>query len=249
MREEGPETDKLILTGARNDRYGAPELKRRYRIYLLAGLACSMLLHFGIIAVHWISQAMVPAETGKERHLIMTYAELGPPPSIRQSITSPVAIGGISSKQLTFGIPVPVPDIELKAEEQFPTQEELSAAGNVLGEGTGGINIPDSVRAELGGEHLEGITPDVLPLPLTITVPRYPTAALRRKISGTVWVRVLVDERGAVKSANVQKTEAEVLNKAAIEAARKCIFSPGTYRKRPIPAWVTIPIEFRLEED
>jgi protein TonB len=63
-----------------------------------------------------------------------------------------------------------------------------------------------------------------------------------------VWVRVLVDERGAVKSASVLKSDADVLNRSAIEAARKSLFRPGKYRGKPIPVWISIPIEFKLEE-
>jgi len=231
------------------DQYGAVELKKRYRPYLLRGLAISLLLHIMFLGAYWISLRMNHPDSRKENFVIVSYAELGPPPSIHQEITAAVKFGSFAARRVDFGIPIPVPDLELKEEKPFPTQEELSQSGNPAGEGGGNINIPDSVRADFPNDDLEGVTPDVVPVLLTMTVPRYPDIALRQKISGTVWVRVLVDQKGKVTSANVQKSDAEILNQAALEAARKCLFTPGMYRKRTIAAWVSIPIEFKLEQE
>ena len=147
-------------------------------------------------------------------------------------------------------MPVPVPDIELKEDKPFPTVEQLSETGITAGNGNGGgISIPDSVQVSLLGDDLEGITPDTFPVLMKIAVPLYPEPALQKKISGTVWVNVLVDERGSVKSAKTLKSDAGELNQAALDAARKYLFTPGIYRNKPIPVWVSIPIRFRLEGD
>jgi TonB family protein len=120
--------------------------------------------------------------------------------------------------------------------------------GNVAGSGSGGgILIPDSVQADLLGNDLEGVTPDVAPVLMKIVVPQYPESALKKKTSGTVWLNVLVEEKGGVKSVRVLRTDAEELNQAAIQTALKYTFIPGTYRKKPIPVWVSLPIQFRLE--
>jgi TonB family protein len=153
-----------------------------------------------------------------------------------------------SFKDFNYGVPVPVPDIELKEDKPFPTQEQLSQTGNTTGEGAGGgITIPDSVYADALGEDLEGVTPDVFPVLAKIAVPLYPEAAMKKKISGTVWLNVLVDVKGSVKSVRVLKSDAEELNQAAIDAARKYAFTPGLYRNKPIPVWVSIPIEFKFD--
>jgi len=229
--------------------YGAVELKKRYRTFLIRGLAISLAVHCAFVAAYWLTLRLSTRELKGDGYVILSYAELGPPPSIRQEITSAVRFGSLAPRRLDFGTPVPIPNLELKEEKEFPTQEELSQSGNPQGEGGTGINIPDSVRADFPNDDLEGVTPDVAPVLVTMTVPRYPDLALRQKISGTVWVRVLVDQKGAVKSANVQKSDAELLNQAALEAARKCLFTPGIYRKRAIAAWVSIPIEFKLEQE
>ena len=241
--DQSPSAAKL------NQPYGAIDLKKCYRPYLIRGLAISLIVHCAIIGAYWISLRLSAHERKQGNFVILSYTDLGPPPSIHQEITSSVRFGSLSSRKLDFGVPIPIPNFELKAEKEFPTQEELSQSGNPQGEGGDGINIPDSVRADFAGDDMEGVTPDVPPVLLTMTVPRYPELALRQKISGTVWVRVLVDQHGGVKSAAVQKSDAEILNQAALEAARKCLFTPGLYRKRAIAAWVSIPIEFKLEQE
>lgn len=85
--------------------------------------------------------------------------------------------------------------------------------------------IPDSVYADVLGEDLEGVTPDVFPVLAKIAVPLYPEAAMKKKISGTVWLNVLVDAKGSVKSVRVLKSDAEELNQAAIDAAKICVHS------------------------
>lgn len=232
------------------EEYGAKELKRGYRTRFLIGLTLSIVTHTCLVGTYWIWVRSTPPAAEAKNLFIVRYSELGPPPSIQQTLTSNLRISGLSAQRLNFGTPVPVPDVSLKVDNPFPTQEELSQSGNTTGDGSGGgINIPDSVRAEIPGDDLEGVTPDVNPVLLRMAVPRYPDAAIRGKISGTVWVRVLVDQQGAVKSANVQRSDAPVLNQAALDAARRCTFTPGLYRKRTITAWVSIPIEFKLEQD
>ena len=179
---------------------------------------------------------------------IVNYADLGPPPSIQRDILYGSPSAKFSFKDFSYGVPVPVPDIELKEDKPFPTVDQLSETGLTAGNGSGGgISIPDSVQISSLGDDLEGITPDIFPVLMKISVPLYPESALQKKISGTVWVSVLVDERGSVKSAKTLKSDAEELNPAALDAARKYSFTPGIYRNKPIPVWVSIPIRFKFE--
>lgn len=231
-----------------NGPYGAPELKARYRLYLVWGLSLSVLIHGLVVAAYWLSQTVFVTETKMERVLIVRYADLGPPPSLQHELLHGVPSARFSFKDFNYGTPVPVPDIELKEDKPFPTQEQLSQTGNTTGDGTGGgIMIPDSVYADVLGEDMEGVTPDIFPVLAKIAVPLYPAAAMKKKISGTVWLNVLVDVKGSVKSVRVLKSDAEELNQAAIDAARKYAFTPGLYRNKPIPVWVSIPVEFKFD--
>jgi TonB family protein len=228
--------------------YGAPELKRRYRGYVARGLTLSLAVHAVLLSAYWLTQISFFTHADKGHLTILRYADLGPPPSLQHELMHGIPSAKYAFKDFNYGVPVPVPEVELKEDKPFPTQEQLSQTGLVAGEGNGGgITIPDSVRADLLGDDLEGITPDVYPVLMKIAVPQYPEAAMKKKLGGTVWLNVLVDQRGSVKSARVLKSDAEELNQAAIDAARKYAFTPGIYRNKPIPVWVSIPIEFRLE--
>ena len=228
--------------------YGARELKAHYRPYFVRGLILALLVHGVLLSAYWLSQISIFQRSDKGRVFVVRYADLGPPPSLHHELLHGIPSAKYTFKDFNYGTPVPIPEVELKEDKPFPTQEQLSQTGPVAGEGSGGgISIPDSVRADLLGDDLEGITPDVFPVLMKISVPLYPDAAMKKKISGTVWLNVLVDQRGSVKSARVLKSDAEELNQAAIDAARKYAFTPGIYRNKPIPVWVSIPVEFKLE--
>ena len=228
--------------------YGAPELKNLYRGYFSRGLAISIVLHAVLVGLYWAPHFFASSQKEMQGNLIVKYADLGPPPSLQHDLLHGMPSAKFAYKDFSFGVPVPVPDLQVQEEKPFPTVDQLSDMGNVAGNGSGGgISIPDSVQADLLGNDLEGVTPDVAPVLMKIVVPQYPESAMKKKISGTVWLNVLVDEKGGVKSARVLRSEAEELNDAAIQTAKKYSFIPGTYHKKPIPVWVSIPIQFRLE--
>jgi protein TonB len=76
--------------------------------------------------------------------------------------------------------------------------------------------------------------------------PVYPEMARRAQIEGTVIVKVLVGPDGTVKQAVVLQGVNPLLNKSAIEAARRCKFIPGKQRNIPVKAWMALPFNFRL---
>jgi len=77
--------------------------------------------------------------------------------------------------------------------------------------------------------------------------PEYPELARQAGFEGTVRVRVLVDEEGIVVEAELLSSDVwPTIEKAALEAAKKCRFKPATQRSVPVKARVMIPFEFRL---
>lgn len=76
--------------------------------------------------------------------------------------------------------------------------------------------------------------------------PEYPEMARRAALEGTVMVKVLVGPDGTVRDAIVIQGVNPLLNKAAIEAARRCKFIPGKQRNIPVKAWMALPFTFRL---
>jgi len=77
--------------------------------------------------------------------------------------------------------------------------------------------------------------------------PNYPALARDAGIEGTVAIKVLVDERGKVVSAEVLQSDVTTaMNNAALEAVRKCRFRPAKQRTIAVKAYVMVPFTFQL---
>ena len=77
-------------------------------------------------------------------------------------------------------------------------------------------------------------------------VPAYPPIAKGARASGTVVVRVVVDEAGRVESAEAVSGH-PLLQQAAVEAARQARFSPTLLSGQPIKVSGTITYNFALQ--
>ncbi len=77
--------------------------------------------------------------------------------------------------------------------------------------------------------------------------PDYPALARMSRLEGTVLLKVRVGRDGLVKEVQIVQGVHPTLNKAAIEAAYRCRFSPGTQREQPVPVWMGLPFRFRLD--
>ena len=84
------------------------------------------------------------------------------------------------------------------------------------------------------------------PEPIRRVAPKYPDAANKAELEGTVWVRIWVDKQGKARKAVVMKSDAEVFNQPAIDAAMQWVFSPAMMKKGPVSVWVEVPFNFRL---
>ncbi|KFN43769.1 energy transducer TonB [Arenimonas metalli] len=95
---------------------------------------------------------------------------------------------------------------------------------------------------EVGPPQLATLAYDVYP------PPRYPRQALRNGDTGTVVLRVLVDEQGWPKEVAVETSSGHrELDRAAREQVlSKWRFHPATRQGRPIAAYALVPIGFNL---
>jgi TonB family protein len=79
--------------------------------------------------------------------------------------------------------------------------------------------------------------------------PDYPRAARVNGVTGTVWLKALVNATGKVDSVIVAKesgVEGAGFEKAAIKAAYKTKWKPAIADEKLISVWVTYKIEFFL---
>ncbi|MCX6169154.1 MAG: energy transducer TonB [Ignavibacteriales bacterium] len=76
--------------------------------------------------------------------------------------------------------------------------------------------------------------------------PEYPKLAKLAGIEGTVYLKLLIDEKGNVVKAKVEKGVKDMLDEAALKAVKKAKFSPAILKDKPIKVWVVLPIAFKL---
>ncbi len=83
----------------------------------------------------------------------------------------------------------------------------------------------------------------------TTIQPVYPEEARKQGIEGMVLVNVLVDASGEVVQAKIERSDAPVLDKAALDAIRRWKFTPAVSKEdEPVAVWMTIPVKFKLSE-
>lgn len=98
-----------------------------------------------------------------------------------------------------------------------------------------------------GGDQGVFLAFDEPPVMIHFEVPTYPDLAREAGIEGTVRVKVLVGEDGKVINVEVVSSDVTpAMDRAALAAAKKCIFKPAKQRTTPVKAQVVIPFSFRL---
>jgi protein TonB len=87
--------------------------------------------------------------------------------------------------------------------------------------------------------------PPTDPEPVSIGKADYPDLAKKAGITGRVFIKVVVGADGKVKSAEVLRGIGGGCDEAALEAAKKSSFKPGTVNGQPADRPFTIPYSFR----
>ncbi len=243
--------NKAMEATAEKIQYGAPLLKRLAHKYTGIGLAIAVAFHLAGVGAYWASQALNREDENAPVVRVLKYSELGPPPSItNQQALAQVAVSTPMAKP-NVGIPVPVPDAQVSPEQTIATQQQLSQiAGPVTGSGSGTDSIsfnPGDIKVD------EGPPPDFVPVekePQIVkqVIPKYPELAQRAGIEGRVIVKIWVDKDGKPHKAIVLKSDAEIFNQPAVDAAMQYRFTPAIMNKGPVAVWVVIPFTFKLKQ-
>jgi protein TonB len=232
------------LDERRKMEYGAPELKKLQMKYSTIGLAIALTLHFLGVGAYWGSISLMGKEkyvTPKPREISYRFIPL--PPSLGPVVRVDFNAGG---SKVRFGTPVPVPQSQADTEVTFRGQTDPDPApvpgdpNPVPGDGTVIKIDPD--------EPPPAFVPfEVPPEPVKQVQPNYPDLATRAGLEGTVWVKIWVDQGGRPRKAIVQKSDAEIFDKPATDAAMQWIFTPAMMKNGPVSVWVSIPFRFKLQ--
>jgi protein TonB len=152
--------------------------------------------------------------------------------------------------EMNTEIYIPPPPKELTAPE-MPVRE-FEASDDADAEETIGITDfnpfePPSIPQAGGGMPEDFVAFDSPPEIVHAEPPEYPDLARQAEAEGTVMVVVTIDENGRVVNASVHDSDTtEVLEIAALAAARKCLFKPAMQRDVPVRCQILIPFNFSL---
>jgi periplasmic protein TonB len=237
-----------------NNFYGAFELKKIYARNYSIGVALAIFLHLLLIGSYYFAEVLSREDDSGIPVVKMkiNYSDLGPPPSI-ENVAPQIQVAGPVAAP-TVGVPVPVPDEEAPPEQVIASQTELSQqqAPALTEDLSGGAQITQDIKIE---EEKKDDEPDMnafvavekLPEMVFAAKPEYPEIAKRAGITGKVFIKVLVDKEGRPKKAVVIKSDSELFNQAAMEAAMKSAFTPALQNQHPIAVWIVLPYRFTLE--
>lgn len=233
-----------------SQKYGAIELKAAYQKYFWRGLLIAVGIHGLVFGSYYLAQILGDDEPPPITVRIMKYSDLGPPPSINNAnIPPPVSVSAPVAKP-TVGAPVPVPDAEASPEQTLATQTEMSQVAAPISEGTGegSVQVQQDIKIEDDGPPADFVAVEKEPVVVRKVEPKYPELAMRAGLEGKVWVKIWVDKEGKPKQVVVVKSDAEIFNQAAEEAAKQFLFTPAYMNNGPVSVWVSVPFKFKLAD-
>ena len=230
--------------------YGAVELKAVYQKYRWWGLGIAIAIHAAIIGSYYISQALQDNEPPMVMVKLLKYSDLGPPPSMTNANAPPPITTTVQAAKPTVGAPVPVPDAEVSAEQTLATQQEMSQQVAPIGDATGAgeVAVQQDIKIDDDAPPADFVAVEKEPVVVKKVEPKYPELAMRAGLEGKVWVKIWVDKEGKAKQVLIMKSDAEIFNEPAIEAAKQFVFTPAYMNNGPVSVWVSVPFKFRLAD-
>ena len=226
-------------------KYGAFELRTLYPKFALRALVIAGLIHVVIIGSYY----SIASLTAEEDRIIYIHRDanviLPQPPPLSNSRTLPqVSIATHTSA----GIPVPVPEAEISPDATIASQTELNQP-SVLGDSAMGngeiIIVPGPIEEEIPSDIFKPV--EKFPVAVVSPAPTYPEIARKAGVEGTVWVRIWVTKEGKAKKVEVLKSDSDLFNQPALDAAMHWVFTPAIMNNGPVGVWVSIPFRFRLQ--
>ena len=240
-----------VAGGYKGAQYGSAELKAVYQKYWAIGLCIAIGIHLVLVGSYYLV-GLLSAEEPPVAHVrILKYSDLGPPPSITTANTPPPISVSAPQAKPTVGAPVPVPDAEVSAEQTIATQTEMSQTIAPISEGAGAgsnVEVQQDLKIEDDAPPADFVAVEKEPVVVKKVEPKYPELAMRAGLEGKVWVKIWVDKEGKPKQVVILKSDAEIFNEPAVEAAKQFLFTPAYMNNGPVSVWVSVPFKFKLAD-
>ena len=87
-----------------------------------------------------------------------------------------------------------------------------------------------------------------MPVYKTKVDPKYPPSLKKKEVEGNVLLSATIDETGKVVKVAVKRSDNDLFSKAAVDALKKCTFTPAKQNDKPVTTTIDIPIKFLLDE-
>ncbi len=227
--------------------YGAEELKRAAHKYGFLALSISVVFHFCIIGGYYLSimlEGDKPVPAVPPRPPITIDGTLPPIPGI--PALPPLPGPAIQHPRGPDGIPIPVID-QPNVTATIPTQDDRRSLVEPHGDGLlPGVAIDKPLPDD------DNVPPPIFravekpPMIVKSVIPTYPPLALQAGLEGKVFVKIWVDRQGKIRAVEVVKSDYEIFNEAALEAARQFVFTPAYMNNGPVSVWVAVPFTFKI---
>lgn len=222
-----------------NNTYGVFELKRIYSKNYLIGIVGAIVLHLFLIVAYLIISPPEEKSRDAEKLQIVTYVELGPPPSIIPNEPPP----GVVASKPTFG--------NLKAAKKGEETSEFEVPKNSAPVGDVKVVAPKPVEKKPEPvDETYYVAVDMMPEPfggiekMQQNV-NYPAEAKKEGIVGKVLVKAFINENGEVTRAEIVKGLGYGCDEEALWVVKSTRFRPGKKNGKPIKVQLTIPVSFK----
>lgn len=143
------------------------------------------------------------------------------------------------------------------APDNIPAKKLITRIQEITGlkrKDFGLINYYDTTEFKLVtiSEHIpdpnDSTEVKIMPEMIQYQQPVYSSYSKMNNHAGVVWVRVLIDPKGFVADATINKTSGyQDLDESALEAAYYNYYLPGILDGKPVSTWVTYKVEFKLD--
>ena len=229
--------------------YGAPEMiesRQRHMSWALVLTSGSALALYALAGGLF---SLIPGMPPKPPPTVFDVSrDFLPPPLVpippRASVAPPTQAAPPASP-LAPAVPVPDP-VAPPIDTSPPAGGSATSGGVPAVAGSGDLGTV-ATDGEVFPSPDTPVYVEELPTVIRSVVPDYPPIAKDAGVEGLVMVKVLVGRDGRVLDTRlVEKFQVPMLNAAALEAARKWVFTPGLASGRPVICWATIPFRFRL---
>lgn len=228
------------------------ELKQVYQSFLRKAFTFAIIGYLVVAGTYAIVQRILE-EDKLYTTRIVKYSDLGPPPPLTDAPPMPEVPVSAPSRPVV-GVPEPVPDTEVSAEQTIATQTEMSQGiAPIIREGASQNLIIEAPREEKIVVEEEALPPpeefvpyEEPPVPIVRIQPKYPEMARKAGVEGVVVLHVLIDKAGKVRDIRVIKGIGAGLDEAAVEATRQSTWTPAIQNHKPVAVWVSCPVRFKL---